>query len=294
VPPDSTEPQEPNPCPCLLCRPGCTGHVGDNRRVCGPHRDRLRRDLEEVPSLYALLRAELIRRPAAGPKVSGSRAAPVPGNLDVLNLRGPGSLTLGVYEPEDQHGATPVFAALEAWERDWRDHRGLAITGVWRDLPTAVAAIVRFLVAHLDWACDHHDAIDEVRDAMKAARGDRPELTTVGRCPATFDGAVCGEKLRASTWSDVIRCQKCHAQWSRPAWEHLGIVIRENEREQGIREGHITITVKPLPCPSCRELIHVRVEPDSDHADACVPGEVTHPMRLAYEHTCRRRDKAVA
>lgn len=248
---------EATPCPCVLCRSDCTGHVNDDRRVHQGCRDKLRDALAEILELYALLGQELPSRVAGrGPKVSGSRDAPMPGNAEALNLRGPGARgnvdfamnpALGRIDPAtkadpatgllpegDQYGTIPVFAALETWERDWRESRGLAISGTWPDLTTALAAIVRFLHAHLDWACDNHDAIDDfadevnrVRQAMKAARGDTPDSVYVGRCPTLVGDRPCGARLYASTWVDVIRCPQCKAKRERPEWEHLGKIMKE-------------------------------------------------------------------
>lgn len=227
-----TEPDEPNPCPCQLCRPHCTGHVDDNRAVCQPCRDKLRGQLNDIPDLYAALDDELLAQRNTGPKVSGTREAPIPGRLDVLNLRGPGSTAN--MPIADQHGAIPIFAALESWERDWRHCRGLAITGMWPDIPHALTAIVRFLDAHLDWACDYHGAIGEfaadvrgVAQSIKAAQGDRPDTVFVGHCPVIADGKTCGARLRASTWHDTIRCPACQTVWERLEWERLGLVMGE-------------------------------------------------------------------
>ncbi len=241
----------PNPCPCLLCRTDCVKHVNDNRRVCQGHRDKTRRDLAMILVEYALLGEELAYNRSAGngPKVSGSRAAPLPGNLDALTLRGPGALgnvwfaidpetgeldyskadpETGLLPEEDQHGQVPVFAALETWERDWRSYLGWQVTGRWTSLETALTAIVRFLDAQLDWACDHHPAIDEfaaelrgVVGSMRAARGDRPESIYVGRCPV----GACGARLYADSWHDVIRCSACRTEWPQSQWVLLGRVM---------------------------------------------------------------------
>jgi hypothetical protein len=229
-----TTPDPASPyCPCLLCKPRCTGHVGDDRRVHQGCRDRLADLLAEIPGLYDQLGEERRQGGNGGPKVSGSRDAPVPGRLDVLNLRGPGSTAS--MPLTDQHGATPVFAALETWERDWRETRGLAISGVWVDLRAALGAIARFLRVHLDWACDTHDAISEfaaevraVHQSLRAACGDLADTVYVGRCPTVTETGACSARLFASTWSDVIRCPGCGARRDRAEWEILGRLMREN------------------------------------------------------------------
>jgi hypothetical protein len=171
------------------------------------------------------------------PRVSGSREAPIPGRLDVLNLRGPGS-THPRGHCDDQIGATPVFAALETWERDWRDLRGWAVTGTWPDLRTALGAIVRFLDAHLDWAADEHPAFDEfaaevraVHAAMRVAREGREPVVVVGPCPAIVDGVRCGSMLRMLARADVVKCRACGQSWE---WEHfpsLATAIDQAERK---------------------------------------------------------------
>ena len=211
---------------CVICqrRPpewslGCTG--------C---KSRMRDQLRELVDEYALLDA----RPTggAGERVSGTRAAPLPVRVDVLNLVGPGSPAVTAeIDPatgrpyDDQVGELPTLVWLEQWCRDWRDARG---QGEQLPEPT-ITGMTRWLDRRLDWAADEHPAVDEFAAELgKALRllrgvnraGDRPESMFIGYCPADATDGPCGEPLYANTRYAVIVC-RCGAEWRRDQWKTL-------------------------------------------------------------------------
>lgn len=123
-----------------------------------------------------------------GAPVTGSREAPVPVPLDVVDLlgparipnpmRGPGWYPLSLW-PEDQIGYLPVATELELWVIDWIGHRGQAEH---RPEPT-VASLAGWLADRIPDACDDHPAIDEfatdlrrIRASIRRANGDIPVL----------------------------------------------------------------------------------------------------------------------
>lgn len=196
--------------------------------VCEPCRKRLAGDLEQIVEEYALL--DPTPGTVAGQRVSGTREAPLPGRLDVLNLLGPGAPA--VHDRHgDQHGDVPTVLLLDQWVHDWRDTRGQR-----EHLPVpTVVELAGWLGRRLDWATDHHLAIDEFAgeirhhlSVLRAANGHQPHMMVVGRCPAVLDdGRTCGRKLRANPWYSNIVCS-CGAEWRREQWEILGNAIKSD------------------------------------------------------------------
>ena len=121
-----------------------------------------------------------ITRTSHQARVSGSREAPVPVNLDRVDLTGPariGSMEMGLSDqavPADQVGYLTVATELDFWVRDWTIAREKS-----EHLPEpTVDALVSWLSSRLGWACDEHPAIDEfatkigeLRHAMRSVLG---------------------------------------------------------------------------------------------------------------------------
>jgi hypothetical protein len=118
--------------------------------------------------------------------VTGSREAPLPLSVDVLDLMAPArygtvhvprdpDTDLPLYE--DQIGYQPVATVLGSWVRDWRDLRDRG-----ERLPAdEIPVLASWLRVRLEWAADSHPAIDEfvteirgLRGALKSLTGERP------------------------------------------------------------------------------------------------------------------------
>ena len=184
-------------------------------------RARLDVRLDRLPGLYVLLGAALEPGSAAGDRVSGSREAPIPVRLEPLTLRSRGGMV----------------SVLGSWERDWRETRGLSVPPSRTADARSLAGIVMFLRVQLEWACEHHPAVDEfagevhaITRSCYAALGLTSTAMRIGDCPAidTETGQACGRRLYADPYADVIRCTRCYAQWERPRWMMLGQMLREN------------------------------------------------------------------
>lgn len=208
--------------------------------VCAPCTSRMRDQLRELVDEYALLDAT--PGASAGQRVSGTRTAPLPARLDVLNLLGPGSAHVHVHrrdEHDDQIGELPTLVWLESWCRDWRDTRGQGET-----LPEpTITGMTRWLDHRLDWAADEHEAVDEFAAELgKALRllrgvnraGDRPESMFVGYCPAEATDGPCGQPLYANTRYAVIVC-RCGAEYARHdgGWERLAATLKAAGSSEG-------------------------------------------------------------
>lgn len=68
----------------------------------------------------------------------------------------------------DQVGEPSLPSVLETWARDWQSH-------AWATLPEpTVPALSRWLETRVEWACDHHPAIDDfvgqLRDQVRILR----------------------------------------------------------------------------------------------------------------------------
>lgn len=144
--------------------------------------------LVEIGVLHAELPDQLERGQGGGPKVSGSREAPLPLRVDPLDLSMPAPDGQRRWMPlavADQVGHQSVLAILDSWVRDWRDTRANS-----EHLPIpAGASLVSWLRNRLPWAYKEHPAVDEFHAEIKQLRSDlrrvagvseiRPELLDV-------------------------------------------------------------------------------------------------------------------
>jgi hypothetical protein len=175
--------------------------------VCKICRDRLRADLAALPDAYALVDAEPVR----GLSEIRSRAfeSRPPLNITALSLLGPG-------------WDTPP-AVLATWAQDWAGY-------LEHDQPdNTVTEVCRWLATRLDWACEHHPAIDEFATDLRRLTGelrafagkDRGER--VGNCPRSYGDDHCNTPLYVDPYVDEIECTRCHMKWKRRAgeWMHL-------------------------------------------------------------------------
>lgn len=161
--------------------------------------DQRLRALAGPKGLYARLSAQLA--PGAGnggPAVSGSRTAPVPVRLEVLNLMTAGG---------------PVLGPLETWVRDW-ETQGRADLRESGTLQQRVDHAVGTLRFNLAWAAGNHPAVDEFareihlmwRACERQITGERPARTVPVACP-------CGQTLRVTLDTAGARCVGCGEQY---------------------------------------------------------------------------------
>lgn len=207
-----------------LCCAGCTS--------------RMRDQLAALVDEYA--RLDATPGSSTGQRVSGTRTAPLPLRVDVLNLVGPGSAHVHVdrrEEHDDQVGELPPLVWLDQVVRDWRDTRGQG-----EHLPgTTITQMTAWLDRRLDWAADEHPAIDEfaaeLAGQLRTLRGvnragEKPDAEFVGYCPADAVDGPCGQPLYANPWYAVITCG-CGAEWRRDQWEHLAATLNAASGTEG-------------------------------------------------------------
>lgn len=179
------------------------------RWACRPCEDRTSARITELPGLFRQLdsTAALMKgasRTSAGG--SGTRTAPIPPRLDVLNLVGPGG----------------VAARLSAIEDSWRSALGWTVAP-WRGSPAqAVPQLVKFLADNLLWACSSYEEVGTDIDDLRRLHSEcttlvlderRPGRVQIGNCPVRIEGGVCWQPLTARADSHRVRCAACNTGW---------------------------------------------------------------------------------
>jgi hypothetical protein len=189
-------------------------------QVCTGCIRRIAADLADIPQLYAHITLTPARR-AAGPRVTGSHDAPLPLNVDALDLTLPARAGTIHDRYGDQTGHQSVAAVLDDWVRDWRDQRGRG-----EGLPVStVGVLVGWLTVRLDEACVDHPAIDEfaadmrrLRRTLRQVGGDGPERPE--RLPAPCPRCDLLALVREGGY---VTCRNCpewldedgYAEWTR-------------------------------------------------------------------------------
>jgi hypothetical protein len=230
---------------CCVCQKRET----ERPLVCPPCRRGLADNLRALVDAYAMLvvgevldgandpvsqtlPAGTVRSESRGAPVTGSREAPVPVNLDVVDLMlpaGPGA----IYDPLGdlaamQTGLIPVATMLDQWVRDWRDARGQD-----EHLPVPTVVILAgWLYNRLDWACDEFTAVDEfaaeVRDTLRACNrvaGNipaRPEVLIGVPCATPrCDGILMHDSTDPRYWAECGLCRRLWTEEEYRSWTKL-------------------------------------------------------------------------
>lgn len=176
-----------------------------------------------------------IVRNGQGAKVTGSKEAPIPVNLDRLDLTAEARpAQLGIVsmpgEDPDQIGHTAVASELDFWAKDWIELRG---KGEHLPVPT-VAVLVGWLADRLDWACDHHQGVDEfaakIRRIRKAMRRVL-QLDSIAR--ERCEGVYCKgcDRLALFREDGLVTCNYCGLHYSEGEYrEWVGLLAGQARR----------------------------------------------------------------
>jgi hypothetical protein len=241
---------------CVICQ--LPDRILEHPQVCQGCRARLARDLAELPDLIAeatqltqpaaapywewrldgaelgcanRVRAWVWRTPPSGPtgspgrvRVTGTRTAPLPVSVELLNLVGPGAPS--VSDPHgDQVGELPPRWWLLDVARDWADQQGYTMR-----TRTTLVALVDWLGDHLHWACDHHPAIADFAAELRRQRGILRNAS--GRTPARpqlCEGVACRRCDIRSLWrvDGRVSCANCGTIYEPTEYDNL---VREQKR----------------------------------------------------------------
>ncbi|MFE7559650.1 hypothetical protein [Kitasatospora sp. NPDC057500] len=213
---------------CQLCPRDTAG------RLCTPCATRLGRHLADLPPLYAALAAYL--RPSAqaadrlGTRPTAPADAPLPVDLDVLDLIGPG-------------GAVTV---LETWRQALHEDLELHWPDPWGHPDGRLLRAARGLHQHmgyirLDWPAAG-DFAREVRQLHAAATRhvaptdrltDRPTVVGHHPDPRPGDSAPCGGRLELPHGAAHVRCARCGAAWGPLQWLQLRRALEHARAEAG-------------------------------------------------------------
>lgn len=149
---------------------------------------------------------------SGGPRVTGSREAPVPVDIDAIDLTMPARNAAATSEakrwPDDQVGRVAVATILDQWTRDWRDEMAFA-----QSLPVpTVPVLAKWLSDRCQWACDRHNFVGEFAGEMRRLRAIlRGALGLIEPELAICDGVVCRDCDHYSLFRDAgyVECGSC-------------------------------------------------------------------------------------
>ena len=242
---------------CVICGAKSTHFA------CGECVHKMRTMLKEIPEYYALASGEYWSQGVSN-GAGGSNERSLGLRVEALDARSP------------RH----AISALEEWERDWRetldvfgnDQHSLRSqrsrkAGEWnradtRDLMgTSLVGVTRFLLKHLDSACNMHPAIDvfaqelhHIHRKIKAAAREPSEQVSIIECPADFGKGICKAELRLTKGD--IECVRCGTTWDQSrllmvaksagtnTWQPAGVIsehlgVPPSTLSSWARQGHV-------------------------------------------------------
>jgi hypothetical protein len=179
-------------------------------RVHAGCQQRMADSLRELPQLYRDLADALTPGRRGGDGRSGTRTAPIPCNLDSLDLRGRGGIE-GVVG-----GWARDLCERERW--DVPQHRSVEAIVDWS---------CAILLANLGVICDEHGAVREIADELRQITGQARRIITGEKAPIKVPVLCpCGNTLKITLDSPGERCRNCDAQYGHSELMHLPLAER--------------------------------------------------------------------
>lgn len=207
---------------CVCCptfHPDGQPRLPNNPQVCDGCRRRLATRLSEIPTNLNGVYAHILPGRTGGERRTRGFESRAPFNLNAYSLIGAG-------------WDTPL-ARLDFWVQDWARERRESTPD-----PT-VRLLCGWLANRIDWACDHHPAVDEftmdIIDITRSLRPFQPRTTgePAGTCPViTRDNTPCNARLYVDAYVDVIACNRCGTSWHRRKGEWLHLRSAQSALEQ--------------------------------------------------------------
>lgn len=224
---------------CVI--PSCGRHTDPDTFACVHCTGAARRWLKTIPEHAARISVDLDGWSATSPGISpsSSRNAEQPlvggDRLALISPGGDGRNARGHDHAVDNLPSDPpsVLAALESWERDWRET--MHITAA--DQPATLTNVTGWLGRNLNWATRHHPAFDDFWRELRTLHGwlERAAGDTVRPVVGFVDCIDCrGVRLRRE-WlrdglDDLWLCPKCRRRYL-VAEYHFALRAHLEERE---------------------------------------------------------------
>ncbi|MFE9398632.1 hypothetical protein [Streptomyces flavidovirens] len=182
----------PQSWPCPLCDRPCNGPVHEGCQA------KLDENLAALPALYVELEDALYPGRRGGEGRTGTRTAPIPCNLDALDLRA--------------HGG--IEGILGSWEDDVRSILGWDLRPFRGSTQQTVIGCVAFLRLQLPWIVTEHPAAREFSDELRQIAGQARRLVTGEAPPRRVTVACpCGGTMRVTLDTPGARCPSCSTQY---------------------------------------------------------------------------------
>lgn len=174
---------------CVLCAVYRRKPVVTDGTPCDSCYSRLKTQLAAIPVQYAMLDAT----PGSntGEKVRGSAEPNLKVRIAVLDLLLPANQGTVTDSHGDQTGSVSVATALDCWVTDWAELRGQGEHGP----GSTVAAMCAWLADRVDWAFDHHPAVEDF-------------ASTIANVLTTLRG-VTGDVIAKPIHKDGVPCPRC-------------------------------------------------------------------------------------
>ncbi|MEU2789073.1 hypothetical protein [Streptomyces sp. NPDC007100] len=196
---------------CTICNRDLRDDEWD-RLACRICQDRGTAMLRELPGLYDQLGGLL--EPGSGRgdgRVSGTRGAPLPCSLHVLDLRARGGLV----------------TVLADWEAAVRDELGYEPAEFRGDLRQTLAGVVGFLVANAPWIYSSFGAAADLHREIRALHGHAQRLVTGEQAERHVTvRCECGQPMRVTLTTPGRRCTVCGTQYGHAEIFHLPLADR--------------------------------------------------------------------
>ncbi|CAM5602122.1 hypothetical protein [Streptomyces coeruleorubidus] len=174
----------PQSYPCAVCdRPSVP-------RVHPGCQDRIKENLDALPSLYRQLAEALVPGRRGGDGRTATRSAPLPCSIEALDLRARGG----------------IEGVLASWAADFYEREGWTLPQ-YGSVESAVSGYSGILVINLRLLCDEHPAIRELADEVRQVAGQARRVITGEAPPRKVPVACpCGRVLRVTLDTPGERC----------------------------------------------------------------------------------------
>lgn len=189
-------------------------------QLCAGHESQLVMLLEQIPAVVAWLGGNLQRQQGRGERVSGSRTAPAPLRIEVVDH------------------VELICAQISSWSGLLAEERGLAGPSGKR----GVNGQVGFLLAHIDWIAGRSwsvDLIAELWDAVGVAQRIAPWKAARHHLPMPCPRC---DSLTLTRWDgdELVRCARriggCGSSWTSSDYDRM-LTVMAGREIRGDRDG---------------------------------------------------------